>query len=312
MSDLLDFSPPGQTSYSLSGAKARFYNSGTTTPRTVYTGQAEAVAHPVPLVADANGVFPQVFVSGGAVKVVVTKSDDSTGYTLDPCVKTAASGSAASLISFSPTVDIPETNAQAAIERVQTNLNANTPTATGTLANGTAGQIVAMNDAGSAPAYRPALTQMTSQASTSGTSRDFTGIPAWARRITIMLVGVSLSGTANILIQVGDSGGPETTGYNGTGLTGSVSVAISALSNGFLIYDNARAAGDLTHGKLVLDRIEGADTWVADGQFSHSNTAEMQTVSGSKTLSATLDRVRITTTNGTDTFDAGTIGVTYE
>jgi hypothetical protein len=33
---------------------------------------------------------------------------------------------------------------------------------------------------------------------------------------------------------------------------------------------------------------------------------------GSVTLSGTLDRVRITTVNGTDTFDAGTINILYE
>jgi hypothetical protein len=33
---------------------------------------------------------------------------------------------------------------------------------------------------------------------------------------------------------------------------------------------------------------------------------------GTKTLSGTLDRVRITTANGTDTFDAGSINILYE
>lgn len=31
-----------------------------------------------------------------------------------------------------------------------------------------------------------------------------------------------------------------------------------------------------------------------------------------KTLSATLDRVRLTTVNGTDTFDAGLVNIIYE
>lgn len=116
MSDLLDFSPPGQTTFTLSGAKARFYNAGTTTLRTVYTDQTETVPHPSPLVADASGRWAQAFVSGGPVKVVVTQADDSTGYTLDPCEKVAAAGAGASQISFAPTVDLPFTNVQAAIE----------------------------------------------------------------------------------------------------------------------------------------------------------------------------------------------------
>lgn len=116
MSDLLDFSPPGQVTFSLAGAKARFFDAGTTTPRTVYTDQTETVPHPVPLLADGSGRFPQAFASGGAIKVVVTQADDSTGYTLDPCEKVAASGSAASQIGFSPTLALPFDNVQAAIE----------------------------------------------------------------------------------------------------------------------------------------------------------------------------------------------------
>lgn len=116
MSDLLDFSPPGQVTFSLAGAKARFFDAGTTTPRTVYTDQTETVPHPVPLLADGSGRFPQAFASGGAIKVVVTQADDSTGYTLDPCEKVAASGSAASQIGFSPTLALPFDNVQTAIE----------------------------------------------------------------------------------------------------------------------------------------------------------------------------------------------------
>lgn len=116
MSDLLDFSPPGQTTFTLSAARARFYDAGTTTPRTVYTDQSETVPHPSPLIADASGRWPQAFASGGPVKAVVTRSDESTGYTLDPCEKVAASGAGASAISFSPTVALPFTNVQAAIE----------------------------------------------------------------------------------------------------------------------------------------------------------------------------------------------------
>lgn len=116
MSDLLDFSPPGQATFSLAGAKARFYDAGTTTPRTVYADEAETVPHPSPLLADSNGRFAQAFVSGGAVKVVVTQSDDSTGYTLDPCVKVAATGSTAGSISFTPSVLRPQTTVQQAID----------------------------------------------------------------------------------------------------------------------------------------------------------------------------------------------------
>lgn len=116
MSDLLDFSPPGQVTFSLAGAKARFYNAGTTTLRTVYSDQAETIPHPDPLVADSSGRFAQAFVSGGPVKVVVAQSDDSTGYTLDPCEKVAATGAGAAGISFEPTLALPYDNVQDAVE----------------------------------------------------------------------------------------------------------------------------------------------------------------------------------------------------
>lgn len=120
MSDLIDVSPPGQLSNdTLAAARAFFYNAGTTTLRTVYADEAETVAHPSPLVADADGLFPQVFVSGGAVKVVMQDSTGATLYTLDPAVKVAATGQGASSISFTPSIDNPATDVQTAIENAQ-------------------------------------------------------------------------------------------------------------------------------------------------------------------------------------------------
>lgn len=91
MSDLIDFSPPGQVTFSLAGAKARFYDEGTTNLRTVYADRALTVAHPSPLLADSSGRFAQAFVDGDfSVKVVVTRSNDATGYTLDPAPQSEA------------------------------------------------------------------------------------------------------------------------------------------------------------------------------------------------------------------------------
>ena len=99
-----------------SGAQARFYESGTTTPETVYSDEALSTAHPSPLVADANGQFATVWGADGVnVKVVVTKADDGALFTLDKVVLgNTAIGNAAS-VSFSPTTENPATNVQAAI-----------------------------------------------------------------------------------------------------------------------------------------------------------------------------------------------------
>jgi hypothetical protein len=152
------------------------------------------------------------------------------------------------------------------------------------------------------------LTLMTAKNAT-GTAVDFDSIPAWAKRITVMFNGVSTNGTSHYLIQLGGSGGIENTGYLGTG-SAVVSTVASALYTSGFGFNNASAAGT-TGGQIVFSLI-GSNIWAASGVFGLSNTATTLLLSGSKTLSATLDRVRITTVNGTDTFDAGSINIMYE
>ena len=154
------------------------------------------------------------------------------------------------------------------------------------------------------------LTQATSVASTSGTSIDFTGIPSWVKRITVMFSGVSTNGLSTPwLIQIGDSGGIETSGYLGSGIRNTG--AINSTTSFPLSVDNSAAV--LLNGSITIVLINSStNLWAASGVFGTSNAAEVISVAGSKPLSATLDRVRITTTNGTDTFDAGTINIMYE
>lgn len=105
------------------GAKATFYNSGTTTLQTVYTDAALSVPHPSPVVADAYGVMPPVFMAGAQAKAVVTYSSGAALRTIDPVPKSTAGTTGAAQVSFAPTASIPQLNAQAAIEQVQTNLD---------------------------------------------------------------------------------------------------------------------------------------------------------------------------------------------
>jgi hypothetical protein len=136
---------------------------------------------------------------------------------------------------------------------------------------------------------------------TGGTSIDFTGIPSWVKRITVMFSGVSLSSTANILVQLGDSGGIENTGYLG-GCTIQF-VGTTAAANSTAGYIIAAAAADrVLHGNLIISAI-GSNLWTASGSFGFSNAAASGSCGGSKTLSDTLTQLRITTTS-TDTFDA--------
>jgi hypothetical protein len=148
-----------------------------------------------------------------------------------------------------------------------------------------------------------ALTLATAVASTSGTSIDFTSIPSWVKRITVMLNGVSTNGSTDILVQIGDAGGIETTGYASVRpLIGTV------VTNGYSIYN--AAAARVTNAAMQLNNLSG-DVWVASGTFTQEN-GSVGACGGGKTLSEKLTQVRITTANGTDTFDAGTINIMYE
>ena len=150
----------------------------------------------------------------------------------------------------------------------------------------------------------------TAVASTSGTSIDFTSIPSWVKRITVMFNAVSTNGTSLPRVQMGTSGGVETTNYVCTySQISSASVATARGTGGFDFYSN-QATYSLS-GFLTLTLV-GSNTWVANGLCSTSTTNEQYPSSGGKTLSGTIDRVRITTVNGTDTFDAGSINILYE
>jgi hypothetical protein len=154
----------------------------------------------------------------------------------------------------------------------------------------------------------------TAVASTSGTSIDFTGIPSWAKRITVMFNGVSTNGTSELQMQIGTSGGVQNTGYLGTwGTLTSAGVGASNATSGFLINSNGGLASYLRNGSITLSLLDSSTgLWAAQGLVGCSDNTRLSLIGGSKTLSGTLDRVRITTVNGTDTFDAGTINILYE
>ena len=153
------------------------------------------------------------------------------------------------------------------------------------------------------------ITSGTAVASTSGTSIDFTGIPSWVKRLTVIYSGLSTSGTSSLLIQIGPTGAVETSGYLSTGgITTSTGVAHVSSTAGFIIYqDNASYT---SQGIATILNIT-SNTWVYSqtGRITSSNTT---LAGGDKTVASTLARVRLTTVNGTDTFDAGTVNILYE
>ena len=156
------------------------------------------------------------------------------------------------------------------------------------------------------------ITSGTAVASTSNTSIDFTGLPTWVKRITVMFDGVSTSGTSAISIQLGDAGGVENTGYVSTGQNvATTSVTATTPTTVFALMAAAGAATAYS-GVAYLSLLNSStNTWVMTSGLTAGGSTVL-TGYGSKSLSATLDRVRITAANGTDTFDAGTINILYE
>jgi len=150
--------------------------------------------------------------------------------------------------------------------------------------------------------------------SASGTAIDFTALPSWIKRITVMFNGTSLSGSSNILVQLGDSGGLESSGYQGSSLYLTSGVGGAAANSAGFIINVVSTAAQVTSGNLIINLLDtSTNTWSASGVFgSTGSNAAITLAGGAKSLSATLDRVRITTVNGTDTFDAGTINILYE
>lgn len=152
------------------------------------------------------------------------------------------------------------------------------------------------------------IVRATVQATTSGTSKDFTGIPSWAKRITVMIQGLSGSGTSGFIVQLGTSGGVVATGY----LSRAYGVTTNTLggTTGFSFNDSSIAAG-VSHGIMTIANITD-DTWVFVSEFADTTSPAFARAGGSIALGGTLDRIRFTTVNGSDTFDAGNVNIMYE
>jgi hypothetical protein len=143
-----------------------------------------------------------------------------------------------------------------------------------------------------------------------GTSVDFTSIPSWVKRITVMFSGVSTSGTNLVHIQLGTGAGPTfvATGYNSPSMTtGASSMNTVLATTGFIVF-NPSGAGATSSGTFVLTNLTG-NTWTGFGSLGETSGTRMFLTSGALALGAVLTAIRITTV---DTFDAGSINILYE
>ena len=176
----------------------------------------------------------------------------------------------------------------------------------------TAGNVLFTAD-GSVWSSTQKIVRGTSVATTSGTAIDFTSIPSWVKRITVMLNGVSVSGTSLIQLQIG-SGSITTSGYlsycSSSGGTTNIAVGFSS-TTGFA--SGGSSAANLFYGNFTVFAYSG-NIYTATylGGVNFSATYFGQSGGGNVTLGGVLDRVRLTTVNGTDTFDAGSVNIMYE
>ena len=154
------------------------------------------------------------------------------------------------------------------------------------------------------------INSKTAQNTTSGTAIDFTGIPAGVKRITVMFNGVSTNGSSIVQVQVG-AGSIQAAGYVcGCGIQGNANnTGLNTYTTGFAIQGNT--ASDLRYGAYTLYNIS-ANTWVCSGTSYNTTAPYSCETNGVVTLSGTLDRLRLTTVNGTDVFDAGSVNILYE
>lgn len=242
-------------------------------------------------------------------------------------ISLAATGAnTATGVSFTPAGNIAATNVQSAIQELDTEkLSSAAGAVTGTnLEDITTAETVGnsyaipsitfdVNGRATTKTTAPKIVSGTVINTTSGTSHEFTSIPSGVKKIILMVAGVSTNGTSNLRLRIGPSGGVETSGYFGSsGLTAASSAGTINFTSGFDINDSASAAA-VRHGFITLILLDAtSNTWVLSGVIGHSNVANTSTIGGSKALASPLSRLLITTVNGTDTFDAGSINILME
>jgi hypothetical protein len=145
----------------------------------------------------------------------------------------------------------------------------------------------------------------TEVAATSGTAIGFTGIPSYATRIGLILDRVSTSANSNLLVQLGTSGGYVTTGYVGAYFTQGGNTSVT----GGLAAFNGNT-GQTNSGLALWTKVGAGTDWV--GNLTAGNPSNSSAAGAGVTVGGTVDRIRVTTLNGTYTFTAGSINIFWE
>ena len=174
------------------------------------------------------------------------------------------------------------------------------------IATGTDGQVLTSAGAGAPPAFEDAAgggggpTVVSTTLSNGASSYTFSSLPSGITRMQLWFYEVSLSGTDELLVQFGDSGGIETSNY--TTASGRVMVyqgtSSGVSNNGGFIIRLAEAAGDWSG---VYNFWKMAAYWVGAHSGYQASTASGTTGGGNKAGLGTLTQIKIRP-SGSNTF----------
>lgn len=280
-------------------------NSGATAPSTTFPGMVWRDTSSSPSVlkkrTDADDGWVTVLTAAGeAIAGAASAGDQRTSLGLGTASTLNVGTAANNIVQLDGTAKLPAVDGSNLTGIVPTY-----PTQTGN-----AGKFLSTN--GTSASWQFPIFLGTPVASTSGTSIDFTGIPSTARKITVEFNGFSTNGSSIPIIRLGTSGGIETSSYTGAASNITTVVTTAANSSGFNLVASGAAASVLTGAVEISLLSSSSNTWVSSVNLSFTNVAGTVNGAGAKSLSGALTTIRITTVNGTDIFDAGTINILVE
>jgi hypothetical protein len=157
------------------------------------------------------------------------------------------------------------------------------------------------------------LTLTATQSTASGNNKNFGSIPAGTKQIILLFEGVSASATGCIGIQIGDSGGIETSGYQTTttGILGATPASVERTDMFTLISVSVQLDHNWGTAFLTLQN-SSTNQWAFSSLGSSDNNARMINISGGgKALSGELTQVQFYTLDSA--FDVGgSVSISYQ
>jgi hypothetical protein len=137
----------------------------------------------------------------------------------------------------------------------------------------------------------------------------FTGIPSWAKRITVLTYSASNQG-GTIDLRVGTSSGLITSGYSSRDAywnNGSSAFIPTTVSGSFSFVDFT-SAGNAYYRRYVLEECQ-SNYWTMSAH-NHYSSGYVNIMTGYVNAAGTVDRVALLCPTGN--FDDGTMRVMYE